>query len=348
MDDNLEIATSDEELSQEDQSFVAQEVDEETPHEPGSLQDELEKIYNAAEKKDVAEPEVKEAPEEVAAPEENKEVEPAKPSKAPASWKTDAKQVFDTLPETAQAEIMRREQEINTTLAQTANERKLATAYMNTASKYESMYQARGINSLQAAEQLFEADRLLSTGTRQERANVLAELIQQYGVGQFGDEFFNDIDSVLVNKAKQPQIDPALNQRLSQVEQFARQQQEVLSNQQRFAQEEEQKTINSNIEQFRNDPKNEFFEQVRNHMGVLLSGNAAKDLADAYEQACYANPEVRKVLLQREQQNRQRVAAGTSTLPTKGPRNGPPPPKAQVKDRQAYIASLFEEAGGRV
>jgi hypothetical protein len=44
-----------------------------------------------------------------------------------------------------------------------------------------------------------------------------------------------------------------------------------------------------------------FFEEVRNDMAGLLQAGMAADLNDAYEKACYANPNVRAKVLAQQQ-----------------------------------------------
>ena len=73
-------------------------------------------------------------------------------------------------------------------------------------------------------------------------------------------------------------------------------QQHVAPIQQRFAQTENQ-ALEQTISAFAADPKHPFFQDVKTHMGQLLAAGAAKDLAEAYEQATWANPAIRAHLM---------------------------------------------------
>lgn len=57
-------------------------------------------------------------------------------------------------------------------------------------------------------------------------------------------------------------------------------------------------SVRGELHAFQNDPKNVHFEAVREDMAQLLSARLAKDLQDAYDQACWRNPGVRARLLQ--------------------------------------------------
>ncbi len=54
------------------------------------------------------------------------------------------------------------------------------------------------------------------------------------------------------------------------------------------------------IDTFGSDPKHPYFQDVKVHMGRLMSAGAAKDMQDAYDQATWANPVIRQQLLQQQ------------------------------------------------
>jgi predicted metal-dependent phosphoesterase TrpH len=62
--------------------------------------------------------------------------------------------------------------------------------------------------------------------------------------------------------------------------------------------------ISQNFQQFSEDPKNEFFEDVREDMADIIEMAANRGrvltLPQAYEQACKLHPEVSKIISQRE------------------------------------------------
>ncbi len=124
-----------------------------------------------------------------------------------------------------------------------------------------------------------------------------------------------------------------------------------------LAQSEQQQTqqLKTTIDQFGADPKHPFFNDVRVHMGQLISAGAAKSMDEAYEQATWANPAIRAHLLdeQREATEKanaaqvQRARAATRTSVTGSPLNGALPagggPKGNVRD---VVAQLYDDLSG--
>ncbi|UQD69214.1 hypothetical protein JEY40_24675 [Bradyrhizobium japonicum] len=64
--------------------------------------------------------------------------------------------------------------------------------------------------------------------------------------------------------------------------------------------EQIQEEVNRSIKQFGSDPKNQFFENVRQDMTRLLQAGAAETLEDAYDKACWANTEIRNLLIKQQ------------------------------------------------
>jgi hypothetical protein len=313
----------------------------EKPEAPKSTREALEQAYEAAQ----AKAEGKEAP--VAAPVTQAAIEPVpqpQALKAPQSWKAEAREAFNAAPPLVQQEALRREKEISTTLAQTAAERKLASEFLATAQPYEAMYRSKGMDPLVAAKNLFNADYILNHGNTQAKVSLVGTLLK----GWSSDEL-SALDGYLAGnaptKAQTAQIDPVLQQKLDRLEQFANQQSQVAQQEQQRA----QVSVNNDIETFANNPKNEFFNDVAPHMVALLQSGAASTLPEAYEQACYANQSVRKVLTQREQANKARLQASGASLPNKGPRNNNQPAPRFKTNREALEAAFAQyESQARV
>ena len=52
------------------------------------------------------------------------------------------------------------------------------------------------------------------------------------------------------------------------------------------------------IEAFKMDPKNRFFENVRQDMAKLFQTGKADTLQEAYDAACWLNPDIRAILIE--------------------------------------------------
>jgi hypothetical protein len=64
----------------------------------------------------------------------------------------------------------------------------------------------------------------------------------------------------------------------------------------RFRAEQSERDAASQIEAFRKDPANRFFENLRPAMQALLAGGQAQTLKEAYDAACWMNPDTRAIL----------------------------------------------------
>ncbi len=122
------------------------------------------------------------------------------------------------------------------------------------------------------------------------------------------------------------------------------------------AQAEQQQTqqLQTTIDTFGADPKHPFFNDVRVHMGQLISAGAAKSMDEAYEQATWANPAIRAHLLEEQRGATQAAAAAsvqkakqaTRATVTGSPLNGAMPtggPKGNVRD---VVRELYDELAG--
>jgi len=221
--------------------------------------------------------------------------------RAPASWKPDVREHWNTLPEGVRSEIYRREAEVQRTLQESAEARKNYDAVMRTIAPYEAFIKAEGSNPIQAIDNLMSTAARLRTGTAPELAQVVAGIVNQFGIGRFGNNFIEMLDSALAGQAprqtQQSEIEQVLNQRLAPVQQMLTQFQQAQAQQQQRAQ---QQVVNE-VEQFISQA--EFGNDVREDMADILEvaqrRGISMSLQDAYKKAVMMNDNVRSVLSQR-------------------------------------------------
>jgi hypothetical protein len=154
--------------------------------------------------------------------------------------------------------------------------------------------QANGANTSQFLGDVFETVKSLSSGDPKTKAEVVANIVQAYGVD------LRALDSVLAGRLNAPPPDPRVieaQRRAYAAESLLARQREQQEN---FAAQGAQQTL----QQFAADPKNEFFEDVRDLMADLIETGRSSNLEDAYASAIWANPDTRKILLQRESEAR--------------------------------------------
>jgi hypothetical protein len=224
--------------------------------------------------------------------------------RAPASWRPDVREHWGQLPEPVRAEIQRREVEVQRTLQESAEARKAYDAVMRTVAPYEAFIRAEGSNPIQAIDNLMATAAKLRTGTAPELASMVAGIVNQFGIGRFGNGFIQSLDAALAGQS--PVVDPqqaameqVLNQRLAPVQQMLTQFQQA----QQMQQERVAQAAQSEVEQFLD--RAEFGNDVREDMADIMETAARRgqniSLSDAYKKACLMNDRVLSVLRARKQ-----------------------------------------------
>lgn len=273
--------------------------------------------------------------------------------RAPASWRPDVREHWGQLPEPVRQEIQRREVEVQRTLQESAEARKSYDAVMRTIAPYEAFIRAENSNPLQAIDNLMSTAARLRTGTAPELAQLVASIVNQFGVGRFGNGFIQALDSALAGQS--PVVDPqqaameqVLNQRLAPVQQMLTQfQQAQLAQQQRVAEQAQ-----TEVERFLD--RAEFGNDVREDMADLMETAARRgqniSLADAYKKACLMNDRVMSVLRARKQsqgaqqqtQAAQKARAAAVSVSGAAPKGAMQQPATDV--RSAIEAAIMQSS----
>jgi hypothetical protein len=266
---------------------------------------------------------------------------------APQSWSADAKALFATLPEGVRREIAKREADVTKGFTKLDEERAFGRQLRDVINPYLPQIQAEGGDPIRAVKDLLNTAYILRTATPEVKGRLLLQVAQQYGAQ------FPQFQQAGTNP--QQQMHPAfesIQQRLDRLE--MERQQEVLSRQQ-----QEREQISGQIEAFASDPVNVHFPKVRALMGQLIGSGAAKDLKDAYEQAIWASPQVRPLLVAQQDKDREakRVAdlsakaeaarrAGSSVAG--GPKGGIPSGAVSERSLTEELTANVRAAFGRI
>lgn len=239
----------------------------------------------------------------------------------PAALSAAAKAQWANLPPDVRQDLIKREADIHKQFTTQDEERKFAKEMREVVTPYMAIIQAEGGTPSGAVRDLLNTAYQLRTGNPMQKAALLHQVAQQYGVD--------------LNAYQPGRIDPNLAFMQNQFQQI---QQSVNPDaiKKQLREEMEMDRINSEIEAFKANPKNTHFEQVKTRMGSLLDSGAAKDLQDAYDQACWADPTIRSTLQQaqlaeqaakRKAENESKRKAGASVngsqtaSPSKAPTN---------------------------
>jgi hypothetical protein len=223
---------------------------------------------------------------------------------------------------------MRREIETQQALSVSAEARKLQSEFQQVITPYVGLIQAEGAEPMQAVASLLQTSALLRTAPPQQKAQVVAKMIQQFGVD------LRSLDQSLAElySGQAPTADPmqaviqALDQRLKPVMDFMGTVQSTRTQaEQQMRSEAEQEWIG-----FMNDPANEFAADVAGDMADLLMAAAKRGrvmgLPEAYRAATLAHPTISGLVRSRQQaegQAQQTAAArraleAAASLPSNG------------------------------
>jgi hypothetical protein len=201
----------------------------------------------------------------------------------PASWSAAAKAAFSTLPLLIQEEAVKRERDVDHGLQQRANELKKYEPIDQVLAPYRDKFALAGVRPEQAIQQLLAAQDALE----KDPISALLYLARNYGVHP--QQFVQSLGQAPV----QPTLPPELQHLVQEVTTLK----QSLSQREQSEAQAREAALTSQIEQFRADPKHLYFENVSEDMALLLQNGRATDLADAYDKACWSNPEVRTLIL---------------------------------------------------
>jgi hypothetical protein len=214
--------------------------------------------------------------------------------KAPASWKPAVREKWNALPREVQEEVLRREGDQMRIVGSVGHKIRLADEVSQHLQPFTERLQRNGANTSQFLGDVFETVKILSSGDAKTKAEIVANIVQSYGVD------LRALDSVLAGRIHAPPPDP----RVLEAQRRAYAAESLLQRQHQQQEQVAQQSAQQTLSQFAADPKNEFYEDVRDLMADLLERGKAETLADAYSAAVWANADTRKILLQREHEAR--------------------------------------------
>lgn len=230
--------------------------------------------------------------------------------KAPQSWTPKSRERWNEIPADLRKEIVRRE-EAGVQGIRQLNERYAPAAQVfDGLSSYIGEAIHHGVNPIEHISSVMNTERILRLGDNKQKFNEILRIADQFGV-PLRDIINKSIGEEFIKAPTQQQyaVPPELQQRLSQLENaYATNQQD---------------SSNARVAEF--SKGKEFFEDVRILMADLMDAGRAETLEDAYDQACWATPSVREVLISRqgkdkkdeELKGRQKAANKVSTSSNK-------------------------------
>lgn len=214
--------------------------------------------------------------------------------KPPQSWKPEAREHFAKAPPQVQAEVIRREREVQTALQETAGVRRFAEQWQRTLAPYEAMLRTHGQDPLSAVGNALQSMHALYGGPPQVRAKALAALIDSSGV---------PLELINAHWSGEPQPQQSGQaQHLDPEAIIAQAEQRVMQRFQAQQMEQMRADVSQEVERF--TAEHEFAADVAPIMSGLMQRTQGLTMEAAYEQACWAHPETRRILQQRQEAER--------------------------------------------
>jgi hypothetical protein len=221
--------------------------------------------------------------------------EPVAEGAAPQSLSATAREAWKDTPKAMQDEIAKREHDFATGIQKYAEQAKRADGMDRSLQPYQQYLSMNG-GAGKALEGLLQTGSGLQMGSPIQKAQIIGNLIQQFGVDiQTLDGLLSGNGAppeVAQHSAVQAQIDAAV----------APYQQHMAQQQQRQQYENQQagNAINGEITTFSAAPENEFYHDVKMQMADILdlASNRGQQmgLKEAYAMACQLNPEIKKIV----------------------------------------------------
>lgn len=282
----------------------------EAPESEAPASEEPKKDYDRDEKGKFAEPEKAVKKEMTPGPKVGPKTEQAAPKekgdpieRAPQAWKPEAREFWKQIPEAARREILRTEQNVQQTLRETVEDRRLAQSIKETIRPFEHFIKAEGSDPVKAFDNFLTTAARLRTGNVNEVAALVSDVVKNFGVGRFGNKFIESLDTTLAGGVvPQQQIDPYV----AQMEQRVRQMESVFQQQQYQQAQQLDSSVRSELGSFMESA--EFANDVRYEMADLIDMATARgqdmSLQEAYDRACWANPEIRNIMTERQARER--------------------------------------------
>ena len=207
----------------------------------------------------------------------------------PQSWVADKKELWTSIPRTAQEYLSQREREVHEAISRAGQERKTYEPVQKTLEQFKDVYERNNLQPADAIARMFAVEQWLATDPQ----TAIQNIAQAYGVDLSG-----------INSGQPaPQVDPTVQALKGEVTQLK----SYLTAQQRKAQETEHAVLASELNEFAKGKPH--YEAVRKAMAGLLQFDAASSLQEAYDMATWADKNIRSQVIKDQQKAEQEKSA---------------------------------------
>lgn len=215
------------------------------------------------------------APEAPVEPEDN----------APESWPENMRPYWKTTVKEVRDYWRTREKQMMDGLEQYKGDAAFGKQFRSALDPFNDIIKQQGLEPTKAVQALLNSHKLLSTSEAQQRKNYFLKMAKDYGV---------DLAPMTENE------------QVSRIQQEVERLNAEFRGQQEFIRQQKLSEITKEIEQFSQDPKHPYFNEVAEDITMLIK--AGYGLEDAYEKAVWANQLTRAKEMERLQQERESEA----------------------------------------
>lgn len=215
-------------------------------------------------------------------------------AKAPGTWTPQAREKWNTVDPEVRAEVWKREKEASRAMTISANARKFTNEFEQATQPYLGFIAAENSTPLNAYQNMMQTAAALRVGTPEQKCLIVADVIKKFGVD------LEALDSILAGQS--PQFNPqvAMQQEIQKHLDPLRQQLKQYETRDQEQASRVDVEIESEINTFAADPKNEFYTDVMGLMGDLMELGAKRGIAmgltEAYGRAILIHEPVRRTI----------------------------------------------------
>lgn len=211
--------------------------------------------------------------------------QPVAPMQAPKTWRKGAADIFQTLPPIAQAEILKREQDIFQGIAQYKEHAQVGQVFNETLKPFIPLFQRYQLNPADATKRALTAHFNLTLSSPATKVELAKSLLSDYGIS---------MEMLGVPPSEGAPAGPSLlDQEVQSLRQQLSEVRETTTMMQRRHAEQIHSQIRGDVEKFADSPENLYFNELTGDMEQLIRSGAASTLPEAYEKAIWLNPAVR-------------------------------------------------------
>jgi hypothetical protein len=218
---------------------------------------------------------------------------------APKSLSPAAREAWKKAPDALKKDIAKRERDYEAGIVKYADNAKRAQAMDNTLAPFQQYMQMNG-GPAKSIQTLLQTGASLQMGSPQQKAQMVANLIKQYGVD------IRTLDNMIVGVAapQDVQENTAVDQRIQQAIAPYQQMMNEFQHNKQQQQQQTQHKVATDVQQFSKDPKNEFYNDVQGMMADIMDVEAKSNrfpgMQETYDKACMLHPEISKIVQARQ------------------------------------------------